>query len=343
MKFHGNLLKALVLMLFAFATIAATAGESATGVDPLTVLPEGTTLVTRLDVKGVLSCDLLANAVKKFKDGFETKKEYVQLREATGFDLFRDLHSITLAATEESEKDNFRGVIFAKGDYNTAAIIETFTAIAEDEGKEFYTREHEGVTIYSGEDKKNAGAAFLDEHTLIIGDVKSLKSTISIFKGRDQLRISGVLSDNLALIDKKATAWVSFAMPEKAARKLQNSRDIKKRVFGEVVAVNLSLDLATGVDFGGKVTFRNAEEAAAVVEFKTVKIDVLRAVVKHMDPVLADIADTIKVEAVGSDVVFSMYASTDQVKRTVEVLKTIKKKKGTNLFGIGRFLKAMKK
>jgi hypothetical protein len=190
-----NLIAKLVALILAITIFAAACGGG-TETDPGKLVPEGSNLIVRVNLAGILSSDALASAVASVqKDDSDPQSLDDLLDRAigeTGID-FRRLSRLVVFA-DVSRSDDFTGFI-VKGTFNEAAIVEALERL---EGKSFATSLYKGRRVYSFEgDTDDQDLAFLEGDNLILGATAAVRAVIDVQEG-DRRRASGAVPDALA-------------------------------------------------------------------------------------------------------------------------------------------------
>jgi hypothetical protein len=334
----------ILAALGAVLSVTIAADDPVVNADPLLILPNDSAVILHLNADKVASSTLLADKVKEIKAKLEDNDNYAAFLKATGFDVFEDLRSLTLAVADSSRggDENFRGIIVAKGNYDVDAIVNVFEAEAAKNSKPFEKTGHEGVTVYSGE--KLGGAAFLDSTTLVLGDRDHVFAAIDLYKGVKKQKLNATLQSAVKDADKTGAFWAAGYMAEPFRKALlAKKHDVGAMVISEVVSISLSLDISDGIKAAAKVTFRNEIEASVVKGILDLKLDLLHAFVKHLDPLFVAMADNIKASQDGASITLGASISRDQILETIKFIQATKEQRGKNLFGIDRFLKAREK
>jgi hypothetical protein len=150
--------------------------RSARAIDPK-YLPADTEAVLTVNVKALLESDLakahkdlVAKGKAKLKEKVDQSpaKEYL---EKAGFDVFKDLHSITIAGNGGKDTDKIFLVI--EGNFDTDKILD----VARDAGNEVKVGKVGNIPtleISAGEDQKPIHAAILNDHVILAAGTRAL-------------------------------------------------------------------------------------------------------------------------------------------------------------------------
>lgn len=332
--------KAMTFLLAGVVMLVASADRANAG-DVSAYFPSDTAIVAHVNVMKVLGSEILSKEIKKLKGKIEDNAQIMQLGDMLGFDPFSDLTSITLVISRESEKNDGKGLVIAKGDFDTDKIIDFAKQATAKKGNPLNEQEYCGVTIYSGD--KKGGAAFVDEETLLVGDLRHLKMAIKLATGKGAQSLDARFKAILREVDRDAAIWAAAYMAPKLRRNILKKGDIASKMFAEIVAVNASIDAGDSLEVKIKVTFQNPDEAEGAVDILNLKLDVAKAVAKHLDAVFYDVLDEVKVLSAGSTVEVNMKLSAALVLETIKDLKSLKDKQWRMVRGLRKFAKGMKK
>ena len=185
-------LVALVVAISIF-TVGCGGGPEA---NPEKLIPEGSNLIVRVNVAGILSSDALASVVPSLQkdegDPRSLDELFDQIIGLTGID-FRQVSCLVFFG-DVSRNDEFTGFI-VKGRFDETAVIEGVERL---EGKSVDTSVYKGRRVHSfGGDTDDPALAFLEGDNLVLGTTEAVRAVIDV-QGGDRRRISGAVPDALA-------------------------------------------------------------------------------------------------------------------------------------------------
>jgi len=176
------------------ALVLALTG-SAHAIDPK-YLPPDTQAAITVNLKALLNSDLAKakkDLVQQLKVGLQDKlaespaKAYL---DKAGFDLMRDLHSVTIATDGSQEDDSV--FIAVEGNFNSEKLIETAREAARNEGEALKVSKAGSVTVFEikkGEQKTIYAGLVNDSLLVAAPSREALNATIGRVNGG---RVAGV-------------------------------------------------------------------------------------------------------------------------------------------------------
>ena len=189
-----NPMTKLVALVLAVSVFAVACGGG-TETNPEKLIPEGSNLIARVNVAGLLSSDAVASVVASLSENESDPQSLDELLDqaigATGID-FRRVSRIVFFG-DVSRDDDFTGII-AKGTFNEVAIVEILGRL---EGKPI-TSVYKGRRVYGPDgDTDGPALAFLEGDNLVLGTTEAVRAVIDVQEG-DRRRVSGAVPDALA-------------------------------------------------------------------------------------------------------------------------------------------------
>src|SRR5262249_40852503 len=132
-----------------------------------------------------------------------------ELQERTGIDPEQDLETVVLAGSRAAggPGEGGMGLAFVTGTFDRGRISRSI----EDAKRGVSWKQAHGTTVYMfNEGSNRAGAfAFLDDHTLVIGEQKSVEATVADHAdGRSTLRSNTALMGLLEQLKPGSTFWM---------------------------------------------------------------------------------------------------------------------------------------
>jgi hypothetical protein len=194
----------------------------------------------------------------------DSVKAYETFRTETGFDLTRDLDSLTLAMPEDVERSR-TFVVVGRGRFDEPRLVAYMTRRAEARGGKLIVENHHGVTLRGTPNEPGARLAFLDNSTVLFGSADWVKRGIDLSRG--DLSSGAPLQKNdtlMRLIGRTRTErglWAVAVIPEKLRDRLP--------LPGKKINLqngSASLDLGSGLQLSLIAETASAAEASSVVE-----------------------------------------------------------------------------
>ena len=189
-----NLMTKLVALVLAVSVFAVACGGG-TETDPEKLVPEGSNLIVRVNVAGILTSDAVASVEASLQEDESDPQSLDKLLDqaigATGID-FRQVSRLVIFG-DVSRDDEFPGLI-AKGTFIEAAIVEVLGRLVGEPSTSVY----KGRRVYSPDgDTDGPALAFLEGDNLVVGTIESVRAVIDVQEG-DRWRVSGAVPDALA-------------------------------------------------------------------------------------------------------------------------------------------------
>jgi len=235
-----------LLLALLLASLVAVAG-------PVAKLPADCWMVVHFDAAALMKTDFYKLLAPVLRDALEDELE--DLQKKVGFDLERDLESVTIGFAAESFDEENPGFLVARGRIDAAK----FDAAAA-EAHDYVTTKREGVTIYS----LKSGDAESCECMAIVGG-----NTFAMAWTRENLdRLLASLSGSAAAsaacdrVEKNATGLVGFAMAPTAKLREDLRANPETAGFAGVRAAWATLaTTADGVKISYAAEFGSEDEA----------------------------------------------------------------------------------
>ncbi len=313
-------------------TLATCVASQARAVDPK-ILPGDTELVVSFNLKQMLSSDI----AKQYKDIIEQARGAIEGQiqnnpaakylEKTGFDLLRDLHSVTVASNGSKDVDAVFLVI--EGKFNAEKINAVAEEIAGENAEVLKISKIGSTKVYeitpAGE--KRVYAALINETTLVAApSMDALKDAIS---GTPRKAMKANFKSLLKTTSNKQS--FSFAATGSALGKLIADAPIPnvdaaagmlQGVDGISMAVTIGKDIQIqlGVNAADEET---AKKTVAAGNFGLLTVRTLAAQKAKEDPnlqPLVDIAKTLRITSEGNNVLLRGDISLENLEKLIKVL-----------------------
>ena len=229
---------ALLLSLFMAGPVVADDGKAA-----LKHIPKETMLVVSINMKRLKGSSLYKEALGMVMADPSAKADFDKLKEATGFDIEKDLDGLVIAAAADFEESE-QFLLIAKGNFDEKKFIE----FAKSEGANIKTAEHGGLTYYDVDDE--AGMAFTDGY-LVIGPKPALKAAIDTKAGKmDSVEKHSGLGGMFGTVDTSKDLWFAMELPESVRQELGREAPMGSDVEKVWGALDLNAGLALDVTVG---------------------------------------------------------------------------------------------
>lgn len=321
---HRVWLAGLALAVAAFAAQSRAAD--------LKYLPDDTEIILNLNVKQILNSELVKGQkaiLDQIKDQMKanTPEEAKKYLEAIGFDLFRDLDSITVAGP--GKKDHDAGLIIIEGSFQPTKFYEAAAQAAKDhgdhlkitksgefkvleiqaEGKTFYAAMVSKTTILGSLSKeyfnKGLKRAAGTEQSTLKQNVKDLLKTVNSKQSISGIATGAALSKALedAPIPNAQAIGPALAAIEGLSGALTIGKDVQ---FQLGVGTK---DEETAKDFAQKANFGLIVAKGLVAQKAKEDMKLLPAV---------DILNTLRAEAKGSSLILRGEVSVENIEKLIK-------------------------
>jgi hypothetical protein len=246
------------LLLFGLAAL----GQAA----PTEKLPQDLTMVMVLDMAGLRSSELYRKHAAELMAQWEQNQEedYLQFKQATGFDLARDLNTLTLGLGGDMTAPQPKLYAVVDGNFDRAK----FDAYFKGKGDKFTVGEHSGLTTYTGKPEEGKTdqpptIAFLDASTLIVASAPEFAAMAAAARGTGNLQASSPLGQLVSQAPKGQLQMV-MVLPEQAKQQLQGNPQAAS--LANVQTVELAVNATSGVDVVLQAGADTADNAKGVYD-----------------------------------------------------------------------------
>jgi len=187
-------------------------------------------------------------------------KEFIS---ATGFDPLQDIHEVVMASPADAQTKS--GLLLVRGRFDSQRILSLFKA----NGKT--TETYHGVALLSGGHNAHGvteALAFLDDTTVVAGDVASVRGAI------DRRSSAGGLDPGLAnkisQVSATQDAWVASIAPISAFAPVMPDKNVKGALQGDLIkAIEQSsggIRFGNVIEISGELTARTDKDAASLAD-----------------------------------------------------------------------------
>ncbi len=320
-------LAALVLAM------SALLGSSALRAADPKLFPKDTEVVLTFNLKQILDSELVKaqkDAVNQAKAMFENlagdNPASKYLKDA-GFDLFRDLHSITVAGP--GKKDFKSGLIVIEGKFNVEKINAAAADAAKDNAAALKITKSGSQTIYeiTPPNEKQVYATFFNDSTLIAAPTKDILNG-ALGRANGSVKKSALKKEFATLLEttnKKQS--LSFAATGPAlAKMLENAPngEVAAQLIQNIDGLAGALTIAKDIQFQLAVNASDEATAKDLAQKGRAALGLLQTLVsvkakedEKLLPVV-DIVKTLRITNQGSNLVFRGEASLEAIEKLIK-------------------------
>jgi hypothetical protein len=246
----------------------------------LDLLPAEASIVAQAQVTRLRQTRLFEKALKAHGDGrgddgvaSDSIKAYNEFRTETGFDLSRDLDSVTTAVPDHVDTSR-TFLVVARGRFDETRLVAFMAKRAAGRGQALTAEPYKGVTLRGQAQEPRVRLAFLRPTTVLFGSVDWVKRAIDQSRGE---ATGPALQKNdtlMALIRRTRVdrgLWAVAVVPEKLRDRLP--------VPGKKVTVrtgSVSLDFVSGLQLDVIAETASPGDAQSVVQAATGALDLMR-------------------------------------------------------------------
>ena len=313
-------------------TLAACVASQARAVDPK-LLPGDTEVVFSLNLKQILGSDI----AKQYKDIIDMARGAIEGQiqnnpaakylEKTGFDVLRDLHSVTVASNGSKDVDAIFLVV--EGKFNAEKIHAVAEEIAGENGEVLKISKIGSTKVYeikpAGE--KRIYAALINEKTLVTAPSEdALKDAIS---GTARKPMKANFKSLLKTTSSKQS--FSFAATGSALGKLIADApipnvDAAAGMLQGVDGISMAITIGKDIQFQLGINAADEETAKKTVgmgNFALLSVRTMAATKAKEDPnlqPLVDITKTLRITSEGNNILLRGDISLENLEKLIKVL-----------------------
>jgi hypothetical protein len=316
------------LMLVALAAIPV---RSARAIEPK-YLPADTELVVTINLKAMLDSDLAKthkDLVEKAKAKLKEKVDASPAKDyfaKAGFDVYKDLHSITIATN--GGKDTDKIFLVVEGDFDTDKILD----VARGAGSEVKVGKVGNVPtleISAGEDQKTIHAGILSDHMIVAAGTRALLTEGIARANGGKIAVKPAL--NSLLDATKATQAMSMVITAKGIDNAINDLPVPlpEMVMQHLQALNgISMSFTVAKDVSLLVSAKAKDNESASKLQTTLNIGLLgvrgmlgnKAQTDEKYQLLLDLANTLRVVQQGTTLTLRGEISRDNFDHILEMM-----------------------
>jgi hypothetical protein len=218
-------------------------------------------LLLHINVEGLVKSELYKQLQTTMGDQLSsTDPNYLQFRQATGFNPETDLRSITVGAAGELGTGNPDIYAILKGKFDRAKV----EAYARGNDK-FTVGEREGLTTFTSTEREGGQEpptfALLDDNTMIAASTQNFDRLATSTRGGGRVPASPRIAD---LIGEKAAGQIQLAMLLPEVARTQLAANPQSAPLADVQTFLLALDVTKDVNVLLQATAGNDEQGKNV-------------------------------------------------------------------------------
>jgi hypothetical protein len=313
--------------LWLLAAALAAFVPSARGAEVDKYLPEDADVVMVLNIRQLTEAPLIKkHALEQLKSILKSNNDANKVFEALGFDPFKDLTSITMAASGIGP--DAKGIALAHGQFDTAKFQAKAEEVAKDKGDMIKVHKEGERTIYEikpkAEEEKRVYVGILDGTTIAASDDKDrVLAAFDIAAGKKKGNIKKDLRALIEKVDANQSLWL--VAPGAALTKAEFGGDPKakqslEKIDSITAALTIDKDVRLTLAVAAKTT-DNAKELSEEIKEGLTQAKGLLAVLagnmKELAPAV-EIVDKLKVDTEGSTVTLKGEVTEDFIEKSLK-------------------------
>jgi hypothetical protein len=248
----------LVPALFLAAVVAAPARSA----EPDKFVPADSEAVAVVNFEQILNSAIVKQyGVEQLRTQINNNKDAKKFFETSGIDPFKDIHSVTLAASSLTKGADAKYVVIVHGRFDPEKMHAAIAEQAKADGTDIKVETKDGLKIYELKEKKSKDkpmyAAFANKGTLIVSP--SSDSTAAAAKGT-----GGTLSPELLNAMKdigKESFYAAVVITDDMKKEIAKNPNPQTAVFAKLQYLTAYVDLTS--DLKIKLTIQTADDQAA--------------------------------------------------------------------------------
>jgi hypothetical protein len=311
-----NLLGLTLAVLCVSGLVAAPEGAKA----PADV-PSDAEMVAVINIRGMLDSPLIKKyGLEELKQALKQNSQVQALLTTAGIDPFKDLDSITVAASSPSP-DNPKVFIVAKGNFDPAKIATAVEGINKQKPDSVKVSKEDGVQLFEIKtDNKPVFAAFSGKNLIATLDKDY---TLQSAKGAAKTGgMSKALQGAVSNLTGKETLWMAMVITEEMKKGMAANPQMAA-IAPKLQNVTGSMDITNAINFVLSVQTTEAK-AAKQLQMQINQVKPLLAVFaqgnEEAGPIIGELLENLKITADNTNLKISL-------KITEETLEKASKKK----------------
>ena len=263
----------ILLRLFLLGLLTAWIVQPVSAADRDQLLPAATDAVLTVNVKSLLSSDVVKKyAEKQIRQDIDKNIGLAITLKAFEFDPFTDLHSITVAVgVTKPDKPDVLVIVRGKFDLERLqGVLDQLAKSAPDKGG---VSEHGKFKIYQSKEGEQPGyGCVIDAQTLVLSQNKALvEKAIDQSQDKEKVKLKKELQTLLEKVDGKQTAWLVVAGTEpvkEAVRQNPDGKAIADKLEGAVAGLTVKDGLRLELTLVTSALERKREQMKSLAVFE---------------------------------------------------------------------------
>jgi len=311
----------LVLCAAAPAGAAPTPTPDKTGlaVDPLT--PADTEVLVVIDARRFLDAPLVKkNGLEEGKAALKKNEEVGKILTAAGIDPFKDIDTLTFAASGAGKEA--KGLAVIRGRFDPNKVHDAAEDYAKKNEDKLTITKEGSVQVYEVKGKdKPAYAAFADRNTLIVAPTK--EATLDAVKeaGKAAGKLNADLQQALTKLSGKESVWLAVVITGEMRKGMEKNPQMKD-LAGKLESVTGGVTLTDEALI--QLQIHTKDEKAALQLKKTInQVKPLLAVVAQSNeeagPLLSEFLDNLKITSAKTGVSVSLKITQEMIDKAAKM------------------------
>jgi hypothetical protein len=281
-------------------------------------LPKETEQVVVIDVKQLVASPLVKkHLLPQIEEQLKNNKDYKALQQATGLDLFRDVHTLAIGNTGTTGE---KWTLVVRGKFDQDKIAKTLEAVAKDKKEELKISKLGDRPLYEGsKDGKTTYFTFIDSTTIVGSQTKD--NVAEAVEGKTG-KLNKDLAGALQALGGKQSIYMAGLIPEEgkaALGEVKGPAEALKKVKVVSGGLNITTDVLASVSL---VTgdAKSAKDLGAFANQAKGLIAIAAQGNEMLKPFVDELLKTLKIETSQSDVRVSFKLSEDIIKKGLEMI-----------------------
>jgi len=301
------------------------AGLSTQAAEADRYLPADTEQVVVFNVKQIDAPLFKKYVLPDVQKNLKANRDYKQLQEATGLDVFKDVDSVVIANSGTTGK---KALLIVRGQFNQDKIHETVAAVAKNEKEKVKITKAGERNLYeaTGKDGQTVFATFIDNGTIVASPDRDMVTAAADGKGG---KISKDLVAALETADAKQSIWMAGLVPAEATRALGQDEKGPAQAMKKIKSGSAGITVTKSISVSGLVSTGEADAARAVakeVDGAKNLLTFFAATNEQVKPFAEEVLRTLKIKTNKGDVTVSFSLSEELSKQAAEMIPRPEKK-----------------
>lgn len=298
------------------------------------LLPAETQIVLHLDLRQLQKSQLFKKYVQKpLRNAMQENADLKKLEEATGLDVLKDIHTVSLAVTklkidpanpQKVDPKDIEVLVIIRGDFARDALVK---ALKKDEDLE--SQRYQGYDIFiskEDDDEQRAYICVAEDGIILISNQRGrLQKSLDGLQESEPAGVKKQLRSVIQVIPANQTLWLAMGeVPafKELAQQDPNVADILEKLTG--------VSLSIGVQDKITVTLRaHGKDEDAAREFRA-DFEKLRGVIalfagqdQQVGPILQDVLNTFKTGVKDTTATLELELSEEVLQKIVKTIEAM--------------------